>query len=115
MKKTFLLAVLVVLLSAFAEPVKKYIVTVCIEKTAYAPCPEAGQKDAFGRVLPSNCTRVHFMQQHDTLRFEFEDSLQARSFYQQAFAQTGVMPPDTTVGVITHTRFDVQAFNDTLQ
>jgi hypothetical protein len=115
MKKTLLLTVLVVLLSAFAQPVKKYIVTVCIEKIVYAPCPQAGQKDTFGRVLPSNCTRVHFLQQHDTLRFEFEDSLQARSFYQQAFGQIGVVPADTTAGVINNTRFDIRVSNDTLK
>lgn len=108
MKKTLLFAAIVVLLSAFAEPVKKYIITVCVEKTVYAPCPYAGQKDGFGRILPNDCTRVHFMKQYDTLRFEFEDSLQGRNFYLQAFNQIGVVPADTTLGVINYADFKVR-------
>jgi hypothetical protein len=112
MKKTLSLAVLVVLLSAFAQPVKHYVVTLVVEKTVYAPCPQTGKKDGFGRVIPNSCTRVHFCKQYDTLRFDFQDSIQGRAFYLEAFNQIGISPSDSTAGIISYVGFKTQ--KDTL-
>lgn len=108
MKKTLLLAALVVLLSAFGEPVKKYVVTLAVEKTVYVPCPEVGKKDAFGRVLGNVCTKVHFGKACDTTRFYFDDSLQGRALYLQGLSQVGIVPADSTMGVIVHASFKVE-------
>lgn len=53
------------------------------------PCPDAGKKDAFGRVSNTACLVYHCKTERDTLYKEFVNRNDAFKFYNKAKNNTG--------------------------